>query len=174
MESLRFPVGRFDPNVESAADQRADLIQEIAAAPAKLRAALAGLSPEQLDTPYREGGWTVRQVAHHVPDSHMNAYVRFRLALTEDCPAIKSYEQQLWAELADTRTVPIDVSLALLDALHIRWVATLEGMSPQDFRRPLRHQDWGVIPIDTMLRLYAWHGRHHIAHITGLRARNGW
>lgn len=174
MEDLRYPIGRFDPDGSAPPGGRAELIATIAGTPRDLRAALAGLSDTQLDTPYRDGGWTLRQVAHHVPDSHMNAYVRFRLALTEDCPTIKGYEEQLWAELQDTRTVPVEVSLTLLEALHVRWVATLDGMSAADFQRPLRHPQWGVIPLDTMLRLYAWHGPHHVAHITRLRERMQW
>ena len=172
---LRYPVGRFrfDPAAVTAAD-RARWIDQIAAAPAALRAAVAGLDDRQLDTPYRPGGWTVRQLAHHVPDSHLNAYVRFKLALTEHEPVIKPYDEGAWAALADSR-LPIDVSLRLLDALHERWLVLLRAMSPADFERRLGHPEWEQpLSRDTMLQLYAWHGRHHVAHVTGLREREGW
>ena len=150
------------------------MIQEIADTPANLRASVAGLSAEQLDTPYRPGGWTVRQVVHHVPDSHMNSYVRFRLALTEDEPTIKPYDESRWAELADSRTARIETSLALLESLHERWVLLLRSLSPADFRRQFRHPELGVVSLEKNLALYAWHGRHHVAHITSLRERMGW
>ena len=134
----------------------------------------ASLNDAQLDTPYREGGWTVRQVVHHVPDSHMNAYVRWKLALTEDQPTIKPYEEARWAELADTKSTPIDVSLALLDSLHDRWVRLLRSVKDSDFARTFRHPDHGVRTLDWMLLLYQWHGKHHTAHITQLRKQRGW
>jgi uncharacterized damage-inducible protein DinB len=174
MEDLRFPVGRFDPKPQVPQERRAALIDEIARAPDNLRRAVTGLSDEQLDTPYREGGWTVRQVVHHVPDSHMNAYVRFKLALTEDEPTIRPYNEKRWAELADTTRTPVDVSLALLDSLHERWVTLLRAMTAEDFDRKLEHPEHGMLTLAWMLRLYEWHGRHHVAHVTSLRERNGW
>ena len=171
---LRYPVGRFDPAAEVPHEQRTALIDSIAATPARLRAAVAGLDQAQLDTPYRDGGWTVRQLVHHVPDSHLNAYVRFRLALTEDTPAIKTYDEKLWAELPDVRIVPIETSLTLLAAVHERWDAVLRAMNAGDFERRLRHPEWGEVTLGMMLRLYEWHGRHHVAHATALRERMGW
>ena len=153
---------------------RRDLIESIARAPAKLRAAVEGLSPEQLDTPYRPDGWTVRQVVHHLPDSHLNAYIRFRLALTEDEPAIKTYEQERWAELEDARTAPVDLSLALLESLHRRWALLLRALPPAAFARTFRHPELGVVTLDQQVRLYEWHGRHHVAHVNSLKQRMGW
>jgi hypothetical protein len=150
------------------------MIDQIAEAPARLRAAVEGLTPEQLETPYRPDGWTVRQVAHHVADSHLNAYVRFKLALTEDEPGIKTYKEALWAELADTREVPVEVSLTLLETLHRRWVALLRSLSAADFERTVRHPDHGVLNLNQLVGMYSWHGRHHVAHITALRERMGW
>jgi uncharacterized damage-inducible protein DinB len=151
------------------------LIAAIAETPGLLRGAVRGLSPDQLGTPYRPGGWTVKQVVHHVPDSHLNAYTRFKLALTEDEPTIKPYNEAAWAELPDSRKVPIDVSLDLLDALHLRWVAVLRSMDPADFNRTLRHPEHGkIFTLRQMLGLYAWHGRHHVAHVTSLKKREGW
>jgi uncharacterized damage-inducible protein DinB len=135
---------------------------------------VTGLTPAQLDTPYRDGGWTVRQVAHHVPDSHMNAYLRFKFGLTEDAPPIKTYEEKDWARTPEVAATPVDVSLALLDALHGRWVILLRAMTPEQFARTIKHPDMGPTTLDTMLALYAWHGRHHTAHITSLRERMGW
>ncbi len=174
MPDLSYPVGKFTPESNLSSQRRAELIAQIAEAPARLRAAVQGLSPQQLDTPYRPEGWTVRQVAHHVPDSHMNAYIRFKLALTESEPTIKPYEQQLWAELADTRQTPLATSLALLDSLHQRWVILLKSIADGDWQRSFRHFELGIVRLDTNLALYAWHGRHHVAHITGLRERMGW
>ena len=165
-EDPRFPIGKFtfDGDVSDAA--RAARITDIEAAPRALRAALDGLTQEQLDTPYRPGGWTLRQVAHHVPDSHMNAYVRFKLALTEDSPTIKPYDEARWAELSDTRETPIEVSLALLDALHRRWVTLLRAMRPADFTRGFVHPEYGrTMSLDAALALYAWHGKHHVGHV---------
>jgi uncharacterized damage-inducible protein DinB len=174
LEQLRFPVGRFDPKASFTSHQRAQALDSIASTPARMRQAVAGLSDEQLDTPYREGGWTVRQVVHHVPDSHMNAYVRFKLALTEETPLIKTYEEAAWAKLADSRDTPTEVSLSLLDALHVRFDKVLRSMTDDDFQRKLQHPEWGDLELSTMVRLYEWHGRHHVAHITQLRDRNGW
>jgi uncharacterized damage-inducible protein DinB len=171
---LQYPIGRFAWSGENSPEDRLHYIEEIEQAPAHLRAAVAGLSDDQLDTPYRPGGWTVRQVVHHVPDSHLNSYVRFRLALTEDEPTIKPYNESDWAELTDARTAPIELSLALLESLHRRWVALLRTMTRGNFARQFRHPELGVVSLDRNLALYAWHGRHHVAHITGLRERMGW
>ena len=171
---LAYPIGRFDWKAPISADMHPLLIDEIAAAPALLRRAVEGLGDRQLDTPYRPGGWTVRQVTHHMPDSHLNSYTRFRLALTEDEPTIKPYDEAKFAELYDARTLPPAASLALLENLHIRWVELLRHMSDSDFQRSFRHPEAGVVRLDTNLALYAWHGRHHTAHITGLRQRMGW
>ncbi|HVE79326.1 MAG TPA: bacillithiol transferase BstA [Gemmatimonadaceae bacterium] len=171
----RYPIGKFEYRGDPDPRQRAAWIDEIAALPAAFRAALAGLRDDQLDTPYRPGGWTVRQVAHHVPDSHMNAYVRFKLALTEETPTIKPYDEARWAETDDVRDTPVAVSLALLEALHQRWVALLRGMGEADFRRAFYHPETSAtLPLARVLGLYAWHGRHHTAHVTTVRGRMGW
>jgi hypothetical protein len=161
------------PEAATAAD-RQQLLGEIRDTPARLRDAIAGLRQEQLETPYRPGGWTVRQVVHHLPDSHMNAYIRFRMALTEEQPTIKPYDEARWAELVDARSGPVDVSLALLTALHTRWVALLESFAPEHWSRAYHHPDMGKVPLGTALALYAWHGRHHVAHVTRLAERSGW
>jgi hypothetical protein len=174
MTDLSYPIGRFNYAGESTAEQRLAFIDRIENTPALLRAAVAGLTAEQLDTPYRPGGWTVRQVIHHVPDSHINSYCRFHLALTEDTPSVKGYDEAAWAELPDARTAPIEVSLALLESLHRRWVLLLRSMTPTDFARTFLHSELGPVTLDRNLALYAWHGDHHLAHITALRARMGW
>lgn len=171
---LRYPVGRFTRPDGLDEVQRRRAIDAIAATPARLRAAVKGLTDVQLDTPYRPGGWTVRQVVHHVPESHMNAYIRFKLALTEDEPTIKPYEEARWAELADVRETPIETSLALLESLHERWVILLRSMSDKDFARRFRHPETGVQRLDQVLALYEWHGAHHVGHVTSLRERMGW
>jgi uncharacterized damage-inducible protein DinB len=171
---LSYPIGRFDFKQPVPPDAVPALIEDIATAPAALRGAIQGLAPEQLDTPYRPGGWTVRQTVHHVADSHMNSYIRLRLALTETEPTIRPYEQQLWAELPDARTMAPEVSLQLLDGMHERWVTLLRTLAPADFARTFRHPELGPVRLDTNLALYAWHGKHHTAHITGLRQRMGW
>jgi len=171
---LRYPIGKFRYEGEMTEEARRRAIEEIAETPARLRAAVKGLTPPQLDTPYRPEGWTVRQVVHHLPDSHMNAYIRFKLALTEHEPTIKPYEQERWAQLEDTPKTPVEVSLALLDNLHERWVVLLRSFGPADFARTFRHPELGVVTLDKQLALYAWHGRHHVAHITSLRKRMGW
>jgi len=172
---LRYPVGRFDWDAPISEADHSLLIATIAETPGALRSSVSGMSRDQLETPYRPGGWTVKQVVHHVPDSHLNAYTRFKLALTEDEPTIKPYNEAAWAELADSRRVPIEVSLELLDALHLRWVTVLRSMDPADFRRGLRHPELGrLLTLQQMLGLYAWHGRHHVAHITSLKKREGW
>jgi uncharacterized damage-inducible protein DinB len=174
MDDLKYPVGKFVAPSSLALDERARLADEIREAPARLREAVTGLSPSQLDSPYRPGGWTVRQVAHHLPDSHLNGYTRFRLALTEDQPTIKPYQEARWAELADARGGPLEPSLALLDALHQRWVALVESLRPEQWQRAYRHPDLGLVSLETALALYAWHGRHHVAQVTRLRERSGW
>jgi len=170
----RYPVGQFAMPAEITPAARTAAIDEIAAAPAKIRAAVGGLSDAQLDTPYREGGWTVRQVVHHVADSHINAYIRLRLALTENEPTIKPYEESVWAKLEDAAHAPVEVSLKLIEPLHDRWVRLLKAVTPEQFARPLRHPEHGVKNVDWLVFLYAWHGRHHTAHITALRNQKGW
>lgn len=170
---LRYPVGKFAMSQSVTAAERSAHIENVAATPARLRAAVAGLTAKQMKTPYRPEGWTVQQVVHHVPDSHMNSYIRFKLALTEDTPTIKTYHENLWAELAD-KSVDPEVSLRMLELVHIRWVALLQAMSQQDFARKLRHPEMGEMTLDQLLAPYSWHGRHHVAHITSLRERNGW
>lgn len=174
MDDLRFPIGKFVAPAALTEQDRAQLLGELRETPARLREAVAGLSEPQLDTPYRAGGWTVRQVVHHLPDSHLNAYIRFRLALTEEQPAIKPYDEARWAELTDARSAPVAVSLELLTALHARWVALLESLSSGQWARAYRHPEMGAVGLEKALALYAWHGRHHVAHITGLRQRSGW
>jgi len=174
MTDPRYPIGKFQPKAQIDESERKEAIQHIAETPSKLKAAIKGLTDKQLDTPYREGGWTVRQVAHHMADSHMNSYVRLRLALTETEPTIKPYEEKLWAELHDARTAPVAPSVQMLESLHERWVALLRSLSPSDFSRTFRHPVNGVRDIDWLLQLYSWHGRHHVAHITGLRQKMGW
>jgi hypothetical protein len=175
MADLRYPIGPWSyPQSAITEDQRLGWIRDIATAPAALRAAVDGLTQAHLDTPYRPGGWTVRQVVHHVADSHMNGYVRFKLALTEDVPTIKPYDEALWATLAEVRTSPIETSLVLLEALHVRWVRLLESMTAADFARRFHHPESGTLTLEQYLAGYAWHGRHHTAHITSLRGRMGW
>lgn len=170
----RYPIGKFEMPHDVSSARRAEAIREIAGTPQKIRAAVQGLIDAQLETPYREGGWTVRQVVHHVPDSHMNAYVRWRLALTETEPTIKPYEESAWAKLEDAAHMPVEVSLKLLEALHERWVTLLRSVKDQEFARTFRHPEHGVRTLDWMLFLYAWHGNHHTAHITELRKQKGW
>src|SRR5579862_2006617 len=169
----RYPVGKFSFDGNMTDQQKAQCLDDIEKTPARLRAAVRGLNDQQLDTPYRDGGWTVRQVVHHVPDSHMNSYVRFKLALTEDEPTIKPYDEARWAELADAKT-PVEPSLLLLENLHKRWVLLLESLTPSDWQRKFRHPERGTMILDENVQLYAWHGRHHVAHITTLRHRNNW
>jgi uncharacterized damage-inducible protein DinB len=170
---LRYPIGEFDRNFEISADARRERIKTLIELPDKLAAAVAGLNDEQLDTEYRPGGWTVRQTAHHVPDSHSNALIRFKWALTEDSPVIKAYYEDRWAMLGDSK-MPVDVSLRLIRAVHERWVALLESMSEDDYQRTFHHPETGEWTLDGVLALYAWHSRHHTAHITSLRERMGW
>jgi hypothetical protein len=172
-DDLRFPIGRFAPPASSLPGIRAAHIQTLRLLPERLRAAVAGLSDAQLDTPYREGGWTVRQVVHHLADSHAMAYTRCKQALTKDWPAEQSYDEAAWANLADSR-LPVGVSLALIEGLHGRWVALLEAMSEEDFRKGYNHPERGREMLVKALAMYDWHSRHHVAHITTLRARQGW
>src|ERR1035437_134084 len=171
---LSYPIGRFDWSATVAPEARPELIGQVGAAPSRFREAVRGLDERQLGKPYPPGGWTVRQVIHHVADSHMNSFIRFRLALTEEEPLIKPYDQTKWAELVDSRTLPVEISLQLLESLHKRWVTMLERFSDADFARTFRHPEAGVLRLDQTLAGYAWHGRHHAAHITGLRDRMGW
>ncbi len=174
MTDLRYPIGRFEHQGEVTEKELGRWLDEIEALPAAVRQAVAGLSDEQLDTPYRPGGWTLRQVVHHIPDSHLNSYVRFKWALTEDEPAIKTYEEARWAELADYRTVPIETSLDFLDLLHQKWAALLRSLTPEQWSRRFVHPEWGKIDLATTLGVYAWHGRHHLAHITTIAERHDW
>lgn len=171
---LRYPIGPMKKVQSLSQAEREAAIEAIAATPIRLRAALLGLTQEQLDTPYRPGGWTVQQLVHHVADSHMNAYLRFKWAMTEDNPTIKTYEEALWAELEDGRSTPAEVSLALIEALHDRWVRLLRSMKPEDFGRTLTHPEHGPMSVDSLLGIYHWHGQHHVAHITRLRERMHW
>jgi uncharacterized damage-inducible protein DinB len=173
MSDPRFPIGKFQFPESITPGQCQEYIAEIAAAPAGIRAAVAGLDDAQLDTPYREGGWTVRQVVHHLPDSHINSYVRFKLAATEDSPVITTYEEQHWAELPDSK-LPVGVSLDLLENLHERWVVFLKALTPDQLQRTFRHPKLGPVTLAKNLALYAWHGKHHIAHVTALRQQKGW
>ena len=170
----RYPIGKMEMPSEVTAARRLRAIDEIASTPAKMRAAVKGLSESQLDTPYREGGWSVRQVVHHVPDSHLNAYVRVKLALTENMPTIKPYDEAAWANLADSRSTPIEVSLTLLETVHNRWDRVMRSMKQEDFLRKLIHPEHGERNVDWLLFVYEWHGKHHVAHITELRKHKGW
>jgi hypothetical protein len=172
-EDLSFPIGKYDKDLEITRDQRKQFIKVIAELPNNLREAVKGLSDEQLDTPYRPEGWTPRQVIHHVGDSHMNSFIRFKLALTEDNPTIRPYAEDLWAQSAEYK-MPVDVSLDLIDSIHRRWTNLLESMSDEDFARTLNHPETGEWSLDGFLGLYAWHSRHHTAHINNLKKRNGW
>ncbi len=174
MEDLSYPIGKFSPLSAVSDAKLIHFIDEIAAAPDALKAAVWNLSNQQLDTPYRPGGWTVRQVVHHLPDSHMNAYMRFKLALTENKPMIKPFEQQLWAELPDSKRGDIEMSMNIFENLHLRWVLLLRNLKPPDFERKYVHPVTGATTLERALQLYAWHGKHHIAHITSLRTRMGW
>lgn len=173
LEQLRYPVGRFTPPASSEPAVRSQHISILRLLPANLKVAVSGLSHNQIDTPYREGGWTLRQLVHHVADSHANAYVRTKLALTEDWPTIKPYDEAAWARLTDSR-LPIDGSLAMIAALHERWVDLFEALSETDFQRGYNHPENGRQDLGTVLAIYAWHSRHHTAHITTLRSRKNW
>lgn len=172
-EDLRYPIGKFTKDIEITPELIKGSVNEIAALPDKLKAAADELTDRQLDAPYRPGGWTVRQTVHHVADSHLNSLMRFKLALTEDAPTIRPYYEDRWAELADS-FLPITPSLKIIEGLHYRWTTVLNSMSEEHFNRKLIHPDSGAWTLGQMLALYAWHGKHHTAHITSLRARNGW
>ena len=174
MSDLRYPIGPCPNTTSLSQEERDENIAAIEAMPRALRDAVRGLDDRQLDTPYRDGGWTVRQLVHHIADSHMNAYTRFKLALTEENPTIRPYEEQLWAELPEARSAPIDVSLSLLDALHARWSMVLRALGPAECARPYVHPANGPGTVDSLLAIYGWHSRHHVAHVTRLRDREGW
>lgn len=171
---LRFPVGKYEAREKLTDENRKQILAQLAETPKRLRAAVAGLSREQLNTPYRDGGWTVQQVVHHLADAHMNAYTRFKLALTEDEPTVKPFDEARWAELSDSKTTPVETSLALIDALDERFMGLVRGMIPSDFSRKFRHPERGVMTLDSYLGLHGWHDRHHVAHITNLRQRKSW
>lgn len=171
---LRFPIGQPELHHHLTAEQRAPLIDNVAQLPVRLGVAIGGLTTAQLDTPYRPNGWTVRQVVHHFADSHMNAFVRFKLALTEDAPTVKTYEETRWAETADAKTPPVELSLGLIGNLHARWVLLMRSLSEEDWARKLTHPERGLVTLDENLCLYSWHSRHHVAHISALREREGW
>lgn len=173
-EHLRYPIGKFKAPKEFTIDLRENLISEIEETPFHLRDAVESLNDDQLNTPYREGGWTVEQVIHHLPDSHMNAYIRIKLALTEDVPVIKPYKEDAWAKLEDYITTPIETSLMLLDSIHKRWVILLRSLTAEQFNRKFRHPEVGLVDINWCVAQYAWHGKHHIAHINSLKQRMGW
>lgn len=173
-ERLRYPIGHFEPPPQITAADRARWLDELEMLPNNLREAVEDLGNKQLDTPYRPGGWTVRQVVHHLPDSHMNSYERFRLALTEDAPVIKPYDEAAWAELPDAKAAPIEMSLTLLDALHARWLILLRSLSDSQLARIFKHPQLGEVPLDRAIGLYAWHGRHHVSQIVNLRKQKSW
>ena len=173
-EDLRYPVGKWDKKGPLTPADRKHMIDSIEAAPNRFRSAVAGLNEKQLDTSYRHGGWTVRQTIHHAADSHMNAYIRFRLGVTEAEPTVAAYDEKQWADLLDARTAPVDISLGILDGVHRRWAILLHAVREIDFNRGIRHPEHGTMSLDDLLALYEWHGRHHAAHITALRTRNGW
>jgi uncharacterized damage-inducible protein DinB len=174
LDDLRFPIGRFAAPASSMPDVRAAQIETLRLLPSRLREAVSGLNDAQLDTPYREGGWTVRQVVHHMADSHSMCYIRIKLALTEDWPVVKGYDEAAWAELEDSRGLPVEVSLAMIEALHGRWVGLLETLTDEDFQRGYTHSETGRQDLAKVLAIYDWHSRHHTAHITSLRTRQGW
>jgi len=174
MNDPRYPIGKFQAPVRYDASGRATSIDAVAAVPSALRAAMQGLTAAQLDTPYRDGGWTVRQLVHHVADSHINAFIRFKLALTESEPTITAYDENLWARLPDVQGTPVEVSLSLVDALHARWVVLLRAMQEAEFARAFKHPERGLMTLDHTLAMYSWHGQHHVAHITELKKQKGW
>ncbi len=165
IEALRFPIGQFRPRTGLTASEREELIDRLAQFPSELRGLVESLMPEQLDKTYRDGGWTVRQVVHHVPDSHLQGYVRFKLAVTEDSPTIKTYNQAAWGDTPDSRGAPVEASLSLLQALHQRWTYLLRSLDEEDFARTYQHPEMGEITLETTLQLYAWHGKHHLEHV---------
>lgn len=166
LDALRYPVGRFERvTAPLGRHGRAPFLKTIEDTPARIRSLVASLRDADLDRPYRPGGWTIRQVVHHVPDSHMNAYIRMKLAVTEDAPAIRTYEEQLWAELPEAKNGAVEMSLVLLEALHRRWMAFLASLTEEQFARPFVHPEWGRVAVEEAVALYAWHCRHHTAHI---------
>jgi len=173
-DDQRYPVGKYQKPEAVSAKQREGFVQEIDALSRNLQAAVLGLNAAQIDTPYRDGGWTVRQVVHHLADSHMNAVIRFKLALTEHEPVVKPYDEKAWAELPDSKTSPVELSLAIIEALHARWIACIRGQSAEKFDLTFRHPERGIMTLNELLALYAWHSRHHVAHIVRLRERMGW
>ena len=174
IDSLKYPIGKFNAPEEYNDELRESFINEIEETPFYLRRAVENLNEDQLNTPYREGGWTIEQVVHHLPDSHMNAYIRTKLALTEKEPVIKTYKEDVWAGLEDYITTPVETSLVLLESIHTRWAIVLKSLGRQQFDRKLNHPDAGLVNINWLLAQYAWHGKHHIAHITNLKQRMGW
>ena len=174
MADPRYPIGKFSFEGPLSEEQKSHFLDDIEQTPARLKAAVKGLSEQQLETPYRDGGWTVRQVVHHVPDSHLNSYIRFKLALTEEEPTIRPYFEDRWAELPEAKTAPIELSLSLLEDLHKRWMLMLRALKPAEWKRTFRHPEIGLMTLEKNLALYAWHGRHHVAHVTALRERMGW
>lgn len=173
-DELRYPIGRFQFPESVSESERESMIQQIAETPARLNEAVSGLEPQQLETPYRPGGWTLRQVVHHLPDSHLNSYVRFKLAVTEDEPTIKAYDEAVWAELEDARHGDVADSIQLLESLHRRWVMFLRSLGPKQLSRKFKHPELGTVSVVQNIALYAWHGRHHVAHIVTARERQGW
>jgi uncharacterized damage-inducible protein DinB len=174
MTDPRYPIGEFSFDGTLTEAQKARYLDDVEQTPARLRAAVSDLSDPQLDTPYRDGGWTVRQVVHHVPESHMNSYIRFKLALTEEAPTIRPYMEDRWAKLPDATTAPVELSLVLLEFLHKRWMLVLRAMKPEEWKRAFRHPEIGLMTLERALALYSWHGRHHVAHVTSLRGKMGW
>ncbi len=174
LETIRYPVGRFDFKAPFRSEERGLWLAQLAAAPANLRRAVDGLTDAQLDTPYREGGWTLRQVVHHLADAHLNWYIRPKLAVTEDLPMTKPYAEQLWSELADARTAPLEPSLRIFEGVTLRWLVFLRSLPDTDWLRRFQHPEWGPLTVEDVVRSMAWHVRHHTAHITALRRRMGW
>jgi hypothetical protein len=174
MSNVRYPIGPFKTEDIITPEKRKQYVDQLAQTPEKLRGIVGGLSPAQLDTPYRPDGWTIRQVIHHLADSHTNAYIRFKMALTEDTPTVKSYDQALWAELEDSRTASVEDSLSLFEGLYRRWAFLLKSLSAESFARKLNHPDAGIISLDRYLGMCVWHGHHHIAHIQELRQKMNW
>jgi hypothetical protein len=174
MTDPRYPIGKFNYEGKLSDAQKQQFLKDIEQLPERMAAAVHGLAAAQLDTPYRDGGWTVRQVVHHVPDSHMNAFIRFKLALTEDEPTIKPYAEDRWANLGDVAATPVETSLCLLDCLHARWMHVLRSMTPEQWKRTFRHPERGVMTLEETLAMYAWHSKHHVAHVTRLRESKGW
>ena len=173
-EDLRYPIGKFNSPPEVNAEMRQEFIRTIETLPAKLREVVNNLSEEQLDTPYRPDGWTVRQLVHHIADSHVNSFCRFKFGLSEDTPTIKNYDENAWAEMADSREAPIDLSLNIIDGIHARWTRLLNSMTQADFQRKINHPERGEMTLNSLLALYDWHSKHHTAHVAKLRERNGW